>query len=109
MKITKYAIVDTNGNITLEYYQSETKAEKTAAMFKKSGWKVEVIPVEIDLFCDACDRDLTQGDEYLKVDEHTRYCSDCYEEEQFTYYTVGGETVSDENDGRVHEKGKLLD
>ena len=59
--------------------------------------------VEVDLYCEGCDKELTLKDTYLKVDECTRYCSDCYEENSFIYYTVGGEQVGDENDAEVYE------
>ncbi|MDT2841867.1 hypothetical protein [Vagococcus lutrae] len=36
-------------------------------------------------------------------DEYTRYCGDCYEENSFTYYTVGGEQVGDENDTEEYD------
>lgn len=64
--------------------------------------------VEVDIYCEGCDRDLTENDEFLKVDEQTRYCTDCFEEESYTYYTVGGEQVSDENDSEVHCEGESL-
>lgn len=59
--------------------------------------------IEIELYCEYCDKDLTLDDDYIKTDEYTRYCSDCYEEESFTYYTVGGEQVGDENDTEEYD------
>lgn len=109
MKTTKYAIFNTASEYVLFYYNSKEEAEKRSLIFMNSGWKVEIRPVEIDLYCESCDKDLAEEDEYLKVDEHTRYCSDCYETESFTYYTVGGEEVSDENGSVIHEAGESLD
>ena len=57
--------------------------------------------VTIDLYCENCDRDLTVNDTYIKTDNYTRYCSGCYEEKSFTYYTIGGEQVGDENNTEV--------
>lgn len=53
---------------------------------------------EIDLYCESCDKELSAGDTYIKEDEHTRYCEDCYEEDTITFYTVGGESVGNDNE-----------
>lgn len=59
---------------------------------------------EIKLFCDSCKRDLNIGDEYISIDAYTRFCSDCYEENRITYYTVCGEEVGDENNVEVFDE-----
>nr|WP_260680289.1 hypothetical protein [Enterococcus avium] len=41
---------------------------------------------------------MSAGDTYIKEDEHTRYCEDCYEEDTVTFYTVGGESVGNDNE-----------
>lgn len=53
--------------------------------------------VEIDLICEDCGKDLKVGDDYIRLEDDERYCSDCYEEETITHYTVGGEFVGDDN------------
>lgn len=53
--------------------------------------------VEIDLVCEGCGKDLKVGDDYIRLEDDERYCSDCYEEETITHYTVGGEFVGDDN------------
>lgn len=63
--------------------------------------------VEIDAYCESCDKDLNVGDEYIKVDDYTRYCSDCFKENTFTYYTVGGEEVADENNAELYGEDDL--
>lgn len=107
MKIKKY-LVETFREEYLIYkrlYDNEEKAlqvvKSTHGAYLKAEYKGTV---EIDLYCESCDKDLKPGDEYLKVDEYTRYCSDCYEEESYTYYTVGGDQVADENDGEVYDE-----
>ena len=101
MKITKHQI---------KIYRSDGSCVRTRAFGTKQEAMTEVNvlsdyykkiyigEIEIELYCEHCDKDLTLDDDYIKTDEHTRYCSDCYKEESFTYYTVGGEQVGDEND-----------
>lgn len=55
--------------------------------------------VLFEAFCANCEKEINEGDDYLKIDEKTRYCNDCYQENITYYYTVGGEVVADENDG----------
>lgn len=107
MKIKKY-LVETYREEHLVYkmfYDNEEKALQ-AAKFTHGAYLNAKYKgtVEIDLFCEGCDKDLSPGDEYLKVDEYTRYCSDCYEENTFTYYTVGGDQVADENDREIYDE-----
>lgn len=99
MKIKKYKTVRTT-NFGLSHETLHGNKEKAMSSVKPSEYSETkyVGEVEIDLFCANCDKDLNLGDDYIVVDEDQRYCSDCYEEETFTYYTVGGEHVGDEND-----------
>ena len=107
MKIKKY-LVETYREEHLVYkrlYDNEEKALQAAKFTHGAYLKAEYKGIiEIDLYCKYCDKDLKPGDEYLKVDERTRYCLDCYEEESFTCYTVGGDQVADENDGEIYDE-----
>lgn len=112
MKIIKHKAETFLGGdkIKATYYQtkeealgSETASDDLYLKRKYAGAE------EIDVYCENCDKELTEDDEYLKVDEHTRYCSDCYEENSFITYTVGDDYVSDENDGEIHKIGEELD
>ena len=105
MKIKKHKVVCSMGSTIVfeELHRNKERAMQVVDSYKYSRFTADYKgTVEIDLYCESCDKDLKPGDEYLKVDESTRYCSDCYEEESFTYYTVGGEQVADENDGEVY-------
>ena len=107
MKIKKHRVVCRDGSdIVFErLYGNKERAMQIVDSYKDSYFTAEYKwTVEIDLYCESCDKDLKPGDEYLKVDEYTRYCSDCYEEESYTYYTVGGEQVADENDGEFYDE-----
>ena len=87
------------------YYKKKEAALKIVKLYNDEFFRAEYKgTAEIDLYCEYCDKDLKPGDEYLKIDEHTRYCSGCYEENTFTYYTVGGDQVADENDGEVYDE-----
>lgn len=70
------------------------KAVSDSSMYKKEYSR----EVEIELYCDYCERELTTEDDYIKKDDDTRYCSGCYEEQSTTYYVVGGEVVGSEDD-----------
>ena len=106
MKIIKHEVSTyINGNIFRKHlYNTKEQALKLTRRDDGDLKREYTGAVEIDLYCESCDKDLKPGDEYLKVDEYTRYCSDCYEEESFTYYTVGGEQVADENDGEFYDE-----
>ena len=107
MKIKKHKVVGRRGSTIVfeKLYGNKERAMQVVDNYKDSHFTAEYKgTVEIDLYCESCDKDLKPGDEYLKVDEYTRYCSDCYEEESFTYYTVGGERVADENDGEFYDE-----
>lgn len=89
-----------------EFLEEEALKNVLGSHVKHRG----VDKITIDIHCVNCDKDLKIGDEYLKVDEETRYCSDCYREDTVTYYTVDGEHVGDDNDSEVYderEKEKL--
>lgn len=105
MKIKKHKVVVRRETIIVseKLYGNKERAMQVVDSYKDLYFTAEYKgTVEIDLYCESCDKDLKPGDEYLKVDEYTRYCSDCYEEESYTYYTVGGDQVADENDGEVY-------
>ena len=105
MKIKKHKVVGRRGSTIVfeKLYGNKERAMQVVDNYKCSHFTAEYKgATEIDLYCESCDKDLKSGDEYLKVDENTRYCSDCYEEKSYIYYTVGGEQVADENDGEVY-------
>lgn len=106
MKIKKYKTVRTT-NFGFSHEILHGSKEKAVNSVKPSEYSETkyVGEVEIDLFCAHCDKDLNLGDDYIVVDEDQRYCSDCYEEETVTYYTVGGEHVGDENDILQYDDG----
>ena len=97
MRVTKHKVnYVIDGKIVSEsFFSSKEKAMEFASYFQNEEYAGEV---EIDMYCENCDRDLAVGDNYIKVDEHQRYCSDCYEVNTFTTYSVDGEFVGDEND-----------
>ena len=107
MKIKKHKVAIYKGDCCINqlYYKKKEKALEIVELYKDGFFGAQYKgTVEIDFCCEYCDKDLNPGDEYLKVDEHTRYCSDCYEEESFTCYTVGGDQVADENDGEIYDE-----
>lgn len=109
MKIIKHEVSTyINGSIFRKYLYN-TKEQALKLTRRDDGYlKREYTgAVEIDIYCNSCDKDLSAGDSYLKTDEYTRYCNDCYEEGFFTYYTVGGDQVADENDGEVYDENDL--
>lgn len=107
MRVTKYEL-STFYKGELQY---KTICDTKAEVFRRESTSVnknfttkytgEVI---VDLRCACCEKDLKHGDVYLKVDEDTRYCEDCYEENTVTYYTVGGDNVGDDNDAGVFDE-----
>ena len=100
MKITKHLVKTYRSGDCVRTQRFGTKQDAMAEANALSNYykKKYIGEIEIELYCEYCDKDLTLDDDYIKTDEHTRYCSDCYEEKSFTYYTVGGEQVGDEND-----------
>ena len=63
--------------------------------------------VEIDLECENCDAELHTGDDYIKIDDFTRYCSDCYSTEISTTYYIDGEYVGADNDIEEYSEWSL--
>ena len=112
MKITKHKVETFyNGyKVETDYYPTREKAI-TQEFNSDGGYMVKKYAgtEEINICCESCGKELTEDDEYLKVDEHTRYCSECYEEDTFTTYTNCGEYLSDENNSEIHEIGEELD
>lgn len=96
MKIKKYKTQKYRDGWKLyaELHKTKKEALENVEFDNEKKYEGEV---EIDIFCESCEKDINLGDGYIKFG-NTRYCSDCYEEESFTYYTVGGEHVGDEND-----------
>lgn len=106
MKVTKHGVatIFDGREVDKHWYPTKEEAAKRlryGSMHKYIGTK------EVDLYCEACDKDLNPGDVYIKQDEDTRYCKDCYEENSITYYTVGGEPVGDENDIEAYDDFEL--
>ena len=111
MKITKYKV-----NYKIREKQSVvfsglycTKEDALKAIEKHSSEGSYLVAElggkeEIKLFCVNCERDLKIGDEYILIDTYTRFCSDCYKENSFTYYTVCGEEVGDENNVEIFDE-----
>lgn len=110
LKIIKHEVktyVD-NKHVSTDLFKTKKHALERIADSDLSatyGFKREYSgEVTIELYCEHCDRDLTVNDTYIKTDNYTRYCSGCYEEKSFTYYTVGGESVGDENDTEEYDE-----
>ena len=109
MKIIKHEVSTyINGGISIKHLYN-TKEQALKLTRRDDGYlKREYTgAVEIDIYCNNCDKDLGAGDSYLKTDEYTRYCSDCYEERFFTFYMVGGEEVADENNAELYDEDDL--
>lgn len=107
MKIKKHKVVLYREGLPIDqyYYKKQEAALRKVKLHKSGIFEARYKGIiEIDLYCENCDKDLKSGDKYLKVDEHTRYCPDCYEEETFTSYIVGGEQVADENDAEFYDE-----
>jgi hypothetical protein len=100
MKIKRHEVVSKFNGQTIGKYYYKTKEEAMSTVSKISDTYCKVYNgiKEIDLCCAVCEKELKLGDEYIKQDEKTRYCENCYEEHTVTYYTVRGEPVGDEND-----------
>lgn len=109
MKITKHEVSTyINGSIfRKDLYNTKERALGRTRHDDGFSKREYTGTVEIDIYCNNCDKDLSVGDSYLKTDEYTRYCSDCYEENTFTYYTVGGEEVANENDAELYDEDDL--
>lgn len=97
MKVTKHKVNFVVNGRTLDTSFLNSK-EKAMKIVDGSDSREYAGEIEIDMYCENCDKDLSVGDHYIKVDEYQRYCSDCYKENTFTTYSVGGEFVGDEND-----------
>ncbi len=102
MKVTKYGVATIFKDREVDRTWCSTKQEalRRASYGKHRRY---IGTKEVDLYCEACDKDLEPGDVYIKRDEDTRYCKDCYEENSITYYTVSGEPVGDENDIEAYD------
>lgn len=102
MKVTKYgvAIIFNDREVDRDWCPTKQEALRKASYGKHRKY---IGTREVDLYCEACDKDLKLGDNYIKLDEDTRYCEDCYEENSITYYTVGGEHVGDENELEAYD------
>lgn len=104
MKIIKHEVKTYifDALVSTDYFETKEKALKRALDNYPSDVPVMrreyTGEVEIDLYCESCDKELTPGDTYIKKDECTRYCDGCYDERRVTYYTVSGEHVGDEDD-----------
>lgn len=100
MKVTKYdvATIYNDREVDKHWYPTKQAAAKVTCIGNGTYRRKFIGTKEFDLYCSCCDKDLKLGDNYIKLDEDTRYCEDCYEENSITYYTVGGEPVGDEND-----------
>lgn len=105
MKLIKHEVKTYISGSCIRTQTFSTKQEATEEVSALSEYyeKKYTGEIEIKLYCEYCDKDLTLDDEYIKTDEYTRYCSDCYEENSFTYYTVGGDQVGDENDTEEYD------
>lgn len=96
MKVTKHKVnYLAKGEIVSEFFFN-TK-ERAMQYIEDSKYLEYAGEVEFDVYCASCCRDLVDADCYIKVDEETRYCSDCYEENTITTYFVGGEYVGDDD------------
>lgn len=96
MKLTKYVVATMwRGNIVdKKYYKTKEEAMEFIGTHQNEAMPEKYLgEEEIDLYCEGCDKELHAGDEYIKEDEHTRWCPDCYEEQIVTYYSVGGEPI----------------
>jgi len=102
MKVTKYgtALIFGGSEVGKQWYPTKQEAVRRASYGTQRKY---IGTKEVDLYCEACDKDLKPGDNYIKRDEDTRYCEDCFEENSITYYTVGGEPVGDENDIEAYD------
>lgn len=97
MKVTKYGVatIFNDREVDKQWYPTKQDAIKR---LRYGTSRKYVGTKEVDLYCASCDKDLKPGDKYIKQDEDLRYCEDCYEANTFTYYTVGGEPVGNENE-----------
>lgn len=106
MKIRKYVVevYKVSGNLLVEklYFDNEKLALSFYEVRESDNryFKYKYIgEVLFEAFCAHCEKEISEGDDYLKIDEETRYCNECYQENVTYYYTVGGEVVADENYG----------
>lgn len=106
MKVTKHGVatIFDGREVDKQWYPT---IEKAYTRLKYDSSRKYIGTKEVDLYCEHCDKDLKPGDNYIKQDEDTRYCEDCYEENSITYYTVGGEPVGDENDIEAYDDSEI--
>lgn len=106
MNIIKHEVKTyVNGSLfRKDFYKTKEQALERTRYDDGYSKKVYSGTVEVELYCESCDKDLNVGDKYIKADDYTRYCSDCYEENTFKYYTVGGEEVANENDAELYDE-----
>lgn len=103
MKVTKYRIGLKSK--THEQVFSYFKSEQAAKDYLKNWSMCSYLgPEEIDMYCESCNEDLKLGDNYIKIDEHTRYCSDCYKQDTRIVYSVDDEYYDDEQAEQYDEE-----
>lgn len=100
MKLTKHGVATfyKNHEVERRWYSSKEAAENSLKRKSNDVFRKYIGTKVIEMYCNACNKDLEPGDTYIKRDEETRYCEKCYEENTVTYYTVGGEPVGDGDD-----------
>ena len=100
MKVTKYRVdISIKGRRIRSCYEPTEKEARQLEEISNGYLSYEYIGEEvIELKCENCDKDLFIGADYIKVDEHTRYCIDCVQTVTTTSYYVGGEYVGDDDD-----------
>lgn len=107
MDVVKYKVEKrlrgTEFIVSSDYYNTEMEA-KNYTEYYNENFKLGDIIAEykggcvIKVTCDSCDRDIVEGDKYIKVDDYNRYCEDCYTENISIDYYVDGEYVGNDYD-----------
>lgn len=102
MNVTKHKVhwVINDHIAHVRYFASEERAREYVG---NDPHLVYVGAVEVNMRCENCSKDLEPGDDYIKVDEHQRYCDNCYEEQTTIIYSVDGEYVGDGNSIAVYD------
>lgn len=94
MHITKHVVhtvVDTG--VTEEVYFN-TKHQ--AVLYESNTPNSVYVGVALlDLYCEECGDNLDIGQNYIKLDELTRYCSRCFESKRTIAYFIDGEYIGD--------------
>lgn len=105
MIVTKHGVATVfNGReVEKHWYPTKQDADRRIGGGTEDYYHKYIGTKKVVLFCSGCDKDLEPGDKYIKTDEDTRYCEDCYEENSITYYTVGGEPIGDENEIEAYD------